>query len=302
MAKEHSNTGWGDQLFSWIIGSSKKAASHTLLFPSAVWVLLFLILPSLWILLLSFTKLGPYGSWIWSWSVSNFSRALNPFYFPLFLRTASYAFLTTIICLFLGFPLAYYLSFSSTRHREALILLLMFPFWTSALVTIYSWLIILGREGLLNSLLTRSGMIKTPIEFLNTPFSLLVGLVYFYLPFMVLPLTASLEKIPRDLLEAAGDLGAKPATAFLKITWPLARPGIFAGCLLIFIPTLGDFLTADFLGGPKTYLVGNLIENQFLASQDWPFGAALTMLLIIWLGVGLYFYQDIETKGSIRNR
>lgn len=212
------------------------------------------------------------------------------------MRTVSYAALTTLICLIVGFPLAYYISFSSPRYKGALTLLLMFPFWTSALVTIYSWLIILGREGLLNGLLSRLGFIKNPIEFLNTPFSLLVGLVYFYLPFMILPLAATIEKIPSGILEAASDLGAGPATRFLKVTWPLARHGVFSGCILIFIPALGDFLTAEFLGGPKTYLLGNLIENQFLASQDWPFGAALTVLLILWLSAGLYFYTDLEAK------
>jgi spermidine/putrescine transport system permease protein len=279
------------------MGASKDSVSHAFLFPAAIWILFFLIIPSLWILLLSFAKLGPYGSWLWSLTTANFRRALNPFYLPLIMRTASYAFLTTLFCLCLGFPLAYYISFSPPRRRGALTLLLMFPFWTSALVTIYSWLIILGREGLLNEILTRAGLIKTPITFLNTPFSLLIGLVYFYLPFMVMPLATSLEKIPRELLDAAEDLGARPAISFIKITWPLARPGIFAGCLLVFIPALGDFLTAEFLGGPRTYLLGNLIENQFLSAQDWPFGAALTTLLILWLCVGLYFYTDIETKG-----
>ncbi len=285
-----------EKFSSWLISGAGNSPTHVLLSPALFWILFFLAIPGIFILLIGFTKLGPNESWGWVWSTENFREALNPFYLPLVIRTVSYAFLTTTICLFLGFPLAYYISQAPPQYRGILTLLLMFPFWTSVLVTIYSWLIILGREGLLNGVLMRMEIIKTPIQFLNTPFSLLLGLVYFYLPFIVLPLTASLEKIPGSLLEAASDLGARPLTRFIKITWPLARPGIFAGCLLIFIPALGDFLTAEFLGGPRTYLLGNLIENQFLASQNWPFGAALTTLLILWLSAGLYFYNNIENN------
>lgn len=132
--------------------------------------------------------------------------------------------------------------------------------------------------------------------FLNTPFSVILGLVYFYLPFMVLPLYASLEKIPRSLIEASYDLGAGAGETFLKVTLPLSLPGVFAGCLLTFIPCMGDFLTADFLGGPNTYLLGNLIQNQFLAAQDWTFGAALTTLLVVCLASGLWAYRRLEDE------
>ncbi|MDE2237665.1 MAG: ABC transporter permease, partial [Elusimicrobia bacterium] len=139
-------------------------------------------------------------------------------------------------------------------------------------------------------------LIAHPLRLLNTPFSVVLGLAYFYIPFMVLPLYGSLEKLPRQYLEASYDLGAGRARTFFKVTLPLCLPGVVAGCILTFIPCMGDFLTAEFLGGPRTYLVGNLIQNQFLMAQDWPFGAALTSVLLILLVAGLYFYQRVEPQ------
>jgi spermidine/putrescine transport system permease protein len=246
------------------------------------------------LLALGFTQRGPYGSTIWAFTWANFARALNPKYLPVLLRTIFYASSVTALCLTLGFPLAYYMSFRAGKWREILMVLLMIPFWSSCLVSIYSWIIILGREGLLNGLLLRLQIITAPLSLLNTPFSVILGLVYFYIPFMVLPLYSSLEKIPHSYLEAAQDLGAGSVATFLKITLPLSLPGVCAGSLLTFSPCMGDFLTADFLGGPQTYLIGNLIQNQFLMSQDWPFGAALTSLLLVSMLSGLYVYQRLE--------
>lgn len=281
---------------SWVIRGRSPAASHILLAPAALWLLFLLVLPVAFLLALSLAKRGPYGTFVWSLTWSNFGRALNPKYLPVILRTLGYASATTALCLLLGFPVAYYLSFFAGKRRETLMILLMIPFWTSCLVAIYSWMIILGREGLLNSLLLRAGVIGSPLGILNTPFAVILGLVYFYLPFMVLPLFGSLEKIPRAYIEASYDLGAGAVKTFLKITLPLSLPGVFAGCILTFIPCMGDFLTADFLGGPRTYLVGNLIQSQFLMAQDWPFGAALTALLLLSMLSGLYFYQRLEIR------
>lgn len=283
-------------LLCWTLRGASPAASHLLIAPASLWLLLFLVVPVTWLLALSLTQRGPYGSIVWSLSTENFARALNPKYLPILLRTLGYASATTALSLLLGFPVAYYLSFFAGRRRETLMILLMIPFWTSCLVAIYSWIIILGREGLLNSLLLRLGLVETPLAILNTPFSVVLGMVYFYIPFMILPVFSSLEKIPRALIEASYDLGAGALTTFLKVTLPLSLPGVFAGCLLTFIPCMGDFLTADFLGGPRTYLIGNLVQNQFLMAQDWPFGAALTSLLLLVMLSGLYAYQRLELK------
>jgi spermidine/putrescine transport system permease protein len=287
-----------DAPLSWLIGGRSQKASHALLLPAAAWLALFLIVPVAFLLAMSLAQRGPYGTVQWTFTWANFAKALEPKYLPILLRTLGYAGATTVVCLVAGFPVAYYLSFYAGEKRDLLMAALMIPFWTSCLVSLYSWMIILGREGLLNSLLLRAGVIASPLQILNTRFSVLLGMVYFYIPFMVLPLYSSLEKIPRQYLEASADLGAGRVRTFLKITLPLSLPGVFAGCILTFIPCMGDFLTADFLGGPRTYLIGNLIQNQFLMAQDWPFGAALTSLLLGTLIVGLLLYQRVEEEDA----
>lgn len=283
---------------SWLIAGRRPAASHVLLLPATLWLLAFLILPVASLLALGFAQRGPYGTFVWDPTWANFARALQPKYLPVLLRTLGFASATTLLCLLLGFPVAYYLSFHAGRRRDTLLVLLMVPFWTSCLVAIYSWIIILGREGLLNGALLRLGLIAAPLEIINTSFTVLLGLVYFYIPFMILPLYGSLEKVPRAYLEASQDLGAGAWTTFRKVTLPLCLPGVLAGCLLTFIPCMGDFLTAEFLGGPKTYLLGNLIQNQFLMAQDWPFGSALTGLLLALLVSGLWLHRRLELEGE----
>ena len=283
------------RVLSAILAGRKPWASHLLLAPAAAWLLIFLVLPALGLLALSFAKNGAYGEIVWSFGLQNYRRAFDSKYLPVLLRTVGFAGATAGLCLLLGYPLAYYLSFRAGRWRNLLIIALMVPFWTSAVVAFYSWMIILGKEGLLNSALLRLGFISQPLGLLYTPFSVLLGMVYFYLPFTVLPLYGSLEKVPRQLIEAAYDLGADRWTAFLKVTFPLSLPGVVAGALLTFIPCLGDFLTAELLGGPRFYLLGNLISNQFLMAQDWPFGAALTCLLLTGLVGGLWVYRRWES-------
>ena len=285
-----------NKVMSWLLSGRRTLASHLLLAPAAAWLLIFLVLPALGLVALSFAKNGAYGQIIWTLGLQNYRRAFDAKYIPVLLRTLGFAGATTALCLLLGYPLAYFLSFRAGKWRNAMIIGLMVPFWTSALVAFYSWMIILGKEGLLNSALMRFGFISSPIGILYTPFSVLLGLVYFYLPFTVLPLYGSLEKVPRSYVEAAYDLGANRWTAFLKVTLPLSLPGVIAGALLTFIPCLGDFLTAELLGGPRYYLLGNLISTQFLMAQDWPFGAALTTLLLIGLVVGLVAYRRWEPE------
>ncbi|MFI5349786.1 MAG: ABC transporter permease [Elusimicrobiota bacterium] len=285
-----------NKIMSWLLSGRKSLASHILLAPAALWLILFLVVPAVGLVTLSFAKNGAYGQIVWSLGLQNYRRAFDPKYVPVLLRTLAFAGGTTALCLILGYPLAYFLSFRAGKWRNAMIIGLMVPFWTSALVAFYSWMIILGKEGLLNSALMRFGFISSPIGILYTPFSVLLGLVYFYLPFTVLPLYGSLEKVPRSYVEAAYDLGANRWTAFLKVTLPLSLPGVIAGALLTFIPCLGDFLTAELLGGPRYYLLGNLISNQFLMAQDWPFGAALTTLLLIGLVLGLMAYRRWEPE------
>ena len=262
--------------------------------PASAWLLLFLIIPILMILAVSFTERGPYGMLQWKFSAANYARAWTPSYLPILLRSLTYAATTTLVCLIAGYPFAYTLSFYAKRARPLMIILLMLPFWTSCIVALYSWIILLGREGIVNNLLLSWGLVSEPVKFLNRPLAVQMGLTYFYLPFMILPLYGSLEKIPPSLLEAAKDLGAGALETFVKVTFPLSLPGVYAGCILTFIPCVGDFLTAEFLGSPETYLLGNLIQQQFQMAQDWPFGAAMAMMLVAFLAGGLYLYQKVE--------
>lgn len=285
-----------DRALSAVIRGSGPWASHALLAPASAWLLLFLVLPTAGLLLLSVMTRGAYGTVEAKLTLANLARALDARYLAILIRTFVFAGSATALALLAGYPIAYFLSFVAGKRRGLYLALLMIPFWTSCLVALYCWVIILGREGLLNSILVGWLGFSEPLIFLNKPFAVIMGLVYFYLPFMVLPLYSSLEKIPRSLIEASYDLGAGSVQTFFKVTLPLSLPGVFAGCVLTFIPCMGDFLTADFLGGPSTYLVGNLVQNQFLMAQDWTFGAALTGAMVLVLASGLYVYQRLETE------
>jgi len=279
---------------SWVIRGERPLASHLLLSPSALWLNLCLLAPLLLLFALAFTERGSYGTIQWTrFTLDNFRRILDPDFLPVLGRTLGYTLTTTGLCLVLGYPFAYFLTFYAPGSRSVYIMLLMLPFWTSYLVGIYAWIILLGREGLLNSLLLNSGLVSEPLVILNTPFAVIMGLTYTYLPFMILPVYGSLEKLPRMYIEAAKDLGAGPFRAFLKVTLPLSLPGVLAGSILTLIPCMGDFLSAEFLGGPTTFLIGNLIQTQFGMAQDWPFGASLSAIILLLLGAGLLLHERL---------
>ncbi|MBI4249365.1 MAG: ABC transporter permease [Elusimicrobia bacterium] len=285
-----------DPALSWLIGGRRQTASQLLLLPASAWLACFMLAPIALLFVVSFAQRGDYGAISWTFTLKNYARSIDPRYFPVLMRSALYASTTTAVCLALGYPLAYFISFYVDKHKNLLLLLLMLPLWTSCTVEIYAWIIILGREGLINSLLTQIGLIDEPLRLLNRPFAVLIGLIHTYFPFMVLPLYSSLEKLPKAYIEASKDLGGGPWATLWRVTFPLTLPGVFAGCMLTFIPCMGDFLMAEFLGGPSTYLVGNLIQNQFLTAQDWPFGSSLSVLLIAVMMAGLYLQQTLEKK------
>jgi spermidine/putrescine transport system permease protein len=213
-------------------------------------------------------------------SGANYGRALEPLYLEIFAKSLWLAGATTVLCLLAGYPVAYWLALVvPKRFRSAMLALVVLPFWTSFLVRMYAWVFLLRSEGLVNMLLTALGL--PALELLYTPTAVLLGQVYGELPFMILPLYAALEKLDRTLLEAAADLGASPLKTLVRVTLPLTAPGIVAGAVLVFIPSLGAFLAPDLLGGGRTVYVGNLIQNQFTVARDVPFGAALSFLLSI---------------------
>lgn len=223
---------------------------------------------------------GWHGDFTWE----NYGRFVEqPLYLGVFARSLGYAAAATLLCALLGYPLAWLIATSRRRYRDALVLLVILPFWSNFLIRVYAWMMILGPQGALaqavNTLLAPLGI--GPVSLLFTPFAVLVGLTYVHLPFMVLPLYASLEKHDPDWLKAARDLGATPWQAFWRVTLPLSLPGLLAGSALVFIPALGAFAVPDLLGGTRGLMIGNLITQQFLAARDWPFGAALAILLAV---------------------
>jgi len=245
-----------------------------------VWALSFVIAPLCYVVLISFASRGTYGGIVFDFSWHNyqkiFDEGLAPLIFSSFIRSVVMASLTTLFCLFLGFPLAYFLVFKSGKFRSLLFFLLLIPFWTQFLIRVYAWMSLLSDNGILTSVFGSS--------WLFTNKAILVGMVYNYLPYMTLSLYVNLEKLDPLLLDAAADLGASRVMKAVKVILPLAVPGIVAGSIMVFIPALGEFVIPDILGGSKKYFVGNLLAQQFLNARDWPFGSALSVILIIVVG------------------
>lgn len=228
-----------------------------------------------------------------SWSLDNYREVFQRERLPILLRSAKYAGCTMALCLLLGYPLAYYIARYGGRRKGALLLLVMLPFWTSYLIRIFSWMTLLQTEGVLNGVLLWLGLIREPMVLLNTPFAVVLGLTYAFLPFATLPLFVSLDRLDGTLLEAAADLGARPWTAFWRIVFPLSLPGLVAGALLTFVPAMGDFVTPSILGGVDTLMIGNLIEEQFLAAFNWPFGSALSLVLMAVMMVSILAFLKL---------
>ncbi len=251
-----------------------------LLAGSLVWLIGFFLVPLFYLLAVSFAERSPYGTIAWVLGLRNYGRAFQPIYLEIYWRSVWMALLTTVLCAVLGYPVAYAIALRvSTRWKSALLLLVVIPFWTSFLIRTYAWMVILRTEGVVNNLLQSLHLTHEPLRLLYTPLAVFIGLVYGELPFMILPLYAVLQKIDPALLEAAQDLGASRLATFLRVTLPLSTPGLVAGAVLVFIPSIGAFVTPDLLGGARTMMVGNLIQNQFALVRDQPFGSAVAFLL-----------------------
>ncbi|WP_172408261.1 ABC transporter permease [Desulfosporosinus sp. FKA] len=267
--------------------------------PVILWLLIFVAAPLGYILVISFMKKGTYGGVVANFNFQNYLRIYDPLYLKIFFVSIVIALATTVLCLVIGYPFAYIIARADDRNKSILLSLIMLPFWTNSLIRTYGWIILLRTNGTFNTLLLSTHLISRPLQMLYTNGAVMVGMVYTLFPFMVLPLYSSIEKLDRSLLEAANDLGAKPRRAFWRVTLPLTVPGVFAGCIQVFIPTLGYFFISDLLGGGNSVLVGNLIRNQFLAARDWPFGAALSILLIVFTIVLMRVYKHFG--GSLEN-
>jgi spermidine/putrescine transport system permease protein len=249
------------------------------LLPTRIWLAVLLAAPLAIICAYSALTRGAYGGVTLPWTGENYARLFDRLYGAILLKSLAMAAAATALCLLLGFPLALFLS-RAKKRKELYLFLVILPFWTSFLVRTYAWMFLLRDTGLVNTALLGLGLIHQPLPLLYNDGAVLLGLVYGYLPFMILPLYATLERLDPALLEAAADLGATPLNALARITIPLSSPGIRAGLILVFIPCVGAYLTPDLLGGGKTVMIGNLVQNQFTTARDWPFGSAVSLALM----------------------
>ena len=265
--------------------------------PLFLWVAAFVIAPTLIMLVYSFCERGTLGGVVFNFTLANYAAVFDPTYLQIVVRSILFAGLTTAICLAMGYPVAYFIGRASEKSRNLLLMMVMIPFWTSFLIRTYAWVTILKNEGLLNSVLIQYGLIAQPFEMLYTPGAVILGLVYTFLPFMILPIYTSVEKLDNALVEAAFDLGAGPLRAFSKVIVPMTSPGITAGILLVFVPALGLYAVNDILGGGKVDMIGNIIENQFKGNaRNWPFGAALGIVLMLGFAVAYWFTSRWQTE------
>ncbi len=273
-----------------LLRENSRAQGFFLISPTNIYLFLLIVLPLILVAGLSFLSRGTYGQVLFKLNFTNYTRLFDALYGKVMLFSLAVGVGTTVICLLVGYPLSYYLAHAPGRQRSLLLFLILLPFWTNFIIRIFAWMTILRSGGLLDSFLQWLHITHAPLNILYTPTAVLIGMVYEFLPFMVLPLYTSLEKIENFLLEAAADLGAPPWKAFLRVTLPLSVPGMIAGTILTFIPAMGMFVVPDILGGAKTILIGNVIRNQFLTARDWPFGAAASMILMIMTMVLTLYY------------
>ncbi|MGC4026514.1 MAG: ABC transporter permease subunit [Mesorhizobium sp.] len=226
----------------------------------------------------------------------------DPLYYRAYIRSVVIAGIATFFTLLIGYPIAYGMARAPATVRPTLLMLVILPFWTSFLIRVYAWIGILKPEGLLNQFLMWLNVIDSPLIILNTDWAIYIGIVYSYLPFMVLPLYSALEKMDYTLIEAANDLGCPPLSAFWKITFPLSLPGVVAGCLLVFIPAVGEFVIPDLLGGSETLMIGKTLWNEFNANRDWPVSSAVAVILLLLLVVPIMFFQQAQAKAQEQGR
>ncbi|MES2354280.1 MAG: ABC transporter permease subunit [Pseudomonadota bacterium] len=278
-----------------------------------LWLILFFLVPFLIVFKMSFTEPvnagNPFGQLV-TWAdgfvnlrikVANYEFiAEDQLYFLTYLSSIRYAALTTVFCLIIGYPFAYFMARAKPTLRPTLMMMVMLPFWTSFLLRVYAWKGILTNHGLLNNFLMSIGAINSPIHIMNTPVSLMIGMVYVYLPFMILPLYSNLVKMDVRFLEAAADLGSKPWTTFWKITVPLSKSGIIAGSMLVFIPCIGEFVVPELLGGPQTLMIGRVLWDEFFSNNDWPMAAtvAVVMLVIIMFPLAIFNRYQAQEQGA----
>lgn len=274
-----------------------------LICPTLGWLGFFFIIPLMIVVVVSFASRTPYGEVVFDWTLESYARFLEPLYLKIFFNTILVSLFTTVLTILMGYPLAYYIVHLPKKWRQVGLIMVMVPFWINFLIRSYAWVIVLRSQGLVNTILLNLGIIDRPLQLLYNGAAVMVGMVYALLPFMVLPVYVTLEQMDWRLLEAAYDLGASPFTAFKKITLPLSIMGVAEGTIMVFISSLGMFIVPDVMGGAKTVLIGNLIQNQFLSARDWPFGSALSIILaVLSLVLIMLYYKALSAhRGGAQN-
>lgn len=261
--------------------------------PTALWLFLFLLIPMVYVVLMSFWTKGTYGGVEMTFTLENYQKIFQSLYLKVTWKSIVMAFETSLICLLISYPFAFLLCKIPEEKRGLLTLLIMLPFWVNGLIRLNGWSNILRDSGFVNTFLMKIGLIDAPITMMYTDGAVLFGMVYTLFPFMVLPLQTSISKLDKSLIEAANDLGAKKIRTFIRVIFPLTLPGIFAGTIQVFIPSLGAFFVADVMGGGSSTYLGNLIQNQFLVARNWPFGAAFSVILIVFTLLVLKLYSKV---------
>jgi putrescine transport system permease protein len=276
-----------------------RLARAAVVAPPFIWLLLFFLAPFAIVAAISLGTNAPDAAppVAMTGTVRNYAFLLSDaLYIDAYLSSLRIAAIATVMTLLIGYPMAYAIAMAAPSRRPFLLMLVILPFWTSFLIRIYAWRGLLSENGLVNAVLRATGISDAPGSILGTEWAIYLGIVYAYLPFMVLPLYASLEKLDRSLLEAAADLGARPWRAFLAITLPLSLPGIVAGCLLVFIPAVGEFVIPDLLGGTETLMIGKVLWDEFFSNSDWPLASAVAVLMLVVLLLPIGVYQRIRAR------
>jgi putrescine transport system permease protein len=277
-----------------------------------LWLTFAFLVPFLIVMRISFTESdggNPFGTLMtfvdgvitFKVKISNYLFiAQDDLYVLTYLSSIKFAAITTLLCLIIGYPFAYFMARSRSTVRPVLMMMVMLPFWTSFLLRIYAWKGILANNGLLNHLLMSAGVISEPLHLMNTQFSLIIGMVYAYLPFMILPLYANLVKMDIRFLEAAADLGATPMQTFWRITVPLSKSGIIAGSMLVFIPAVGEYVIPELLGGPETLMIGHVLWDEFFTNNDWPMASSVTVVVILLILVPMAIFNKYKAEQEAR--
>ncbi len=274
-----------------------------------LWLLVFFLIPFLVVAKISLSEaaiaMPPYvplvewddGRAIFTLNFGNFAFLLDdPLYLNAYLSSLKIAFISAVITLFVGYPIAYYIARSPDSRRAILLTLVVLPFWTSFLLRVYAWQGFLRSNGVINNFLLWTGIIDTPLVMLQTTFAVYVGIVYTYLPFMILPLYANLVKLDESLLEASADLGGRPLATFFHVTLPLSMPGIIAGFMLVFVPAIGEFVIPELLGGPDTLMIGKVLWNEFFSNRDWPVASAVAIAMLVALVIPIMLLRNAQSK------